>query len=658
MSGPLKGTAFGPGGTPYAFQYGADANSVFMSGGDSEASGATYPGSALQAESDHKNIYSRITYDLFSNVTLKADFLYTNSTSVSPYGPDNTNIIGPFTIQNTNAFLPASIATEMAADHITSFQMGRIDSDFGGLNGSVTDTAHYQTYWGSLGADGTFGDSWKWNLFYNYGVTNSQLNIGPMQITSLLQESVNSVMSGGQAVCASTVLKNPITGATCVPVNLFGNGSPSPAAIAFFSADGQGFWTIAQNEGSGQLQGEPFSTWAGPVSTAAGFEWRTSSLKLYGGPLDEIGAFDRQNFPNIGGQYSVIEGFAETIVPLLKDFPAAQELDFNGAVRESDYSTSGDITSWKLGLTDKATDEFLLRGTVSRDIRAPNITELFLQQGKDFGTVTDPEHGGATVPITIIQGGNPNLLPEVANTITYGGVYTPNWWPNFNLSVDWFDIDMSNAITSESAQTLVNYCYAGVAAACANVIRNSSGTIVQVNSDNINLNKLTTSGIDVEATHQMDLSEIWRGMPGSLSSHWLLTYVDKMQGTNGTVVSEGVGDLSGQGSAPSQLRWRSTLTETYDLDQFQAYVRFRFLSGGVYQEFYTLNDNHVGDQHYFDLGASYYLSDDKRFQIYGNVVNVFNRPPPTFAAAPATYYSGYFYDVFGTTFNVGVRVQY
>lgn len=654
ISGPLAGTAFGPNGTPYAFKYGADANATYMSGGDPEASPVIDPGSAIQAESDHKNVYGRVNYEISSEVNLDADFLYTNSSSDSPYGTDNTNIIGPFTIQSTNAFLPSSIASQMTADGITSFELGRSNSDFG----TVTNDEQYQTYWGSVGANGVFGRNWTWKVFYNHGVTNSQLSIGPMQITSLLQESVDSILSGGQPVCASTALKNPVTGASCVPVDLFGSGSPSASAIAFFSGYGQGYWAIKQNEASGQVQGEPFSTWAGPVSTAAGVEWRTNSLDLYGGPLDSMGAFDRQNFPSIAGQYSVTEGFAETVVPLLRGLPALQKVDFNGAVRESHYSTSGNITSWKLGLTDKASPDFLLRGTYSHDIRAPNVEELFLAQGTDFGTVTDPEHGNATVPIKIILGGNPHLQPEQASTLTYGVVFTPAAMRGFALSVDWYRIDMDGAITAQSAQNLVNYCAAGVSDACANVIRNSSGTIVQVNSDNINLDRLTTSGLDVEASDTLDLNRVWSGVPGSLGSHLLLTYVDRMQGTDGTNVYEGVGILSGQGIAPSQLRWRATLTENYQWRRFEGYVRARFLSGGIYQDSVTLSDNNVGGQYYLDLGASYFLDDDRHFQVYGNVVNVLDRSPPTFAAAPEVFYSGFFYDIFGTTFNVGVRAQF
>jgi hypothetical protein len=126
-----------------------------------------------------------------------------------------------------------------------------------------------------------------------------------------------------------------------------------------------------------------------------------------------------------------------------------------------------------------------------------------------------------------------------------------------------------------------------------------------------------------------------------------------MKGNNGQITSSSVGSLLGVGTAPAQLRYRSTLTETYNLDQFEAYVRLRFMSGGYYEPAFveTLDKNHVGDQYYFDLGASYYLSDDKTYQVYANVVNALDRPPPVIPVPT-------FYDMFGRMYNVGLRFNF
>jgi iron complex outermembrane recepter protein len=682
ISGPatptnkLIGTAFGTSGTPYAFQYGtnvapaappgfpAHTGATFMSGGDSEAVNAQWYGADVVPKDDRKTAYGRVSYDVDSDLSLSADFLYVNNYSaVTQLGGVGTNQLtapgqsGGFEILATNAFLPAAIATQMAAEHLPFITLGRADGDFGAL----TSTENEQTYWGTLGAKGTIGNTWSWSLFYNYGATSEAQVFGPEPISALLSESVNSKIVGGKAVCASTALANPVTGATCVPVNLFGNGSPSAAALAFFEANADLNYTLTQNEAGGNIQGEPFSTWAGPVSVIAGMEWRTEAVKESTNQLSAAGELEPTNFTPLNGHFSVSEGFLETIVPLLKELPAAQEVDFNGAVRESDYSTAaGENTTWKLGATDDVTDELLLRGTVSQDIRAPNTSELYTVQSSNAGIIVDPSSGNKPESILVYSGGNPGLVPELAHTVTYGGVYKPNWLTAFTFSADWFAIDIHDAIQSEPAQAIVNGCYAGSAALCADIVRYTSGPtagqVQYVYSYNFNLTKLETSGLDLEANHHLTLDDLWDILPGSLDSHMLLTYVDKMGGAApGLGVASSVGAIGGSAVGLPALRWRSTLTETYTWDQFQTYARFRYLSGGynVFAPAGAIQDNAVSAQYYFDLGASYFLTDDKKYQVYGNITNLLGRPPPTDASAALSYY-----DVFGRTYNVGVRVTF
>lgn len=652
--GPLNGTAFGPGGVPYAFQYGKDytPGGYYMSGGDPEAISPEYQQAALAADT-HKSIYSELSYDVFSNLTLTATFLYTHYSTTSSSGASAAP--SSFTIQSTNAFLPPSIAQQMAADGISSFTLGRGNFDFGDPEGPAP-TLNEQSYWGSVGARGSFGDHWSWQVYYDYGVNNEDNTFGPQPISALESASVNSILNPatGQPECAPGAPKNS-AGASCVPVNLFGYGSPSAAAYDYFMGTAAEQWNIHQNEAGGELQGEPFSTWAGPVSVAGGGEWRTEALDQPVDPLSAENAFAFVNYTSLSGQYSVREGFAETVVPLLSKLPGAQEFDFNGAVRESDYSTSGDITSWKFGATDKATDEFLLRGSYSQDIRAPNIAELFSTQSVEPFDVHDPKDGNADYQIEGIGGGNPKLLPEIAHTLTYGGVYTPSWLPGFNLSLDWWAIDIRNVITAISPKTTINDCYAGFTPACANIVRFTSGPnaglIDYVDHFKSNLNKEETSGLDAEATYELPLNHLWDVVPGTLSSHLLATYVDKSNTYVGTVINSNLDNAGG-----TALRWRAVLTETYDLRRLEAYVRLRYVSGGdinIYPSTVTLDQNHYAGQTYLDLGASYYLSHNHNLQIYANVVNVLNKQPPAPNVVDPT-----FYDEFGVTFNVGVRASF
>lgn len=654
VSGPLKGTAFGPGGTPYAFDYGAYANSTYMSGGDPEAvSGRFYPTSSAQDKDDNKNLYSRLSYEVSDNLKLHADLMYAHFFNVGAQVPLGTNYIGgPFQIQDTNAFLPASIASEMAAHGISSFLLGRGDADFGGVGGNLSGLIHTQTFWGSIGAEGAFGDNWTYSLFYNHGATTYHLLWGPQVMPSLLQESLNSVEGPSGPVCASMALKNPITGASCVPVDPFGPGAPSAAALSFFEGYASSDYTLTQNEAGGEVQGEPFSTWAGPVSIVGGGEWRTEALEQTADPYSLAGDFAPVNYTDESGRYSVAEGFVETVIPLLKDLPAIKEVDFNGGVRESHYSTSGSIASWKLGLTDRVSKQFLLRGTYSRDIRAPNLSELYTNRSVGAGPIIDPQNGNTQYSIIDYSGGNPDLKPEIARTATYGLVFTPAWLPRFDLSVDWWDINIHGAITTESAQTEVNYCAEGDTSVCQYIVRNAQGLIQYVNTTFINLDQLNSSGLDAEASYVVPLRKVWKRLPGTLESHLLMTYVDKMDGNDGVEQSNAVGSLLNLATAPAQLRWRSTLTETYSDLGFRVYARLRFLSGGYYEPPpITVNLNQVHSQFYLDVGASYSLSRGGRYQLYANVINAANRQSPPIPAP-------IFYDEFGRVFNVGLRASF
>lgn len=652
IGGPLNGITFGPGGAPRPFQVGTPSNATMMSGGDPDSIAYNYK-QAISPADHHWNAYSRVSYDVSDSLKLHADFLYIDDRSDTTFQTNNNNIIGAFTITNTNAFLPASIAAQMATAGITSFKLGRANSDFGGNEGTVNDQVHTKAYWISIGADGSLGGGWRWKAFYNHGQNNADITTGPQQITALLQESINSTIVNGQAVCASTALKNPITGATCVPVNLFGFGAPSAAALAFFNADGTGTQRIRQDQVAATVQGNVFSTWAGPVSVALGAEWRRMSLNFHGDALEMAGAFDRLNLSTIIGKGTTSEVYGEAIVPLLKDVALAQSLEFTGAVRRSHYSTSGSVTSWKVGLTDRVTPELLLRGTYSRDNRQPTLTDLFSTQATNFGTVNDPTHGNVTNSIKILQGGNPHLRPELADTVTYGAVYSPSWAPKLNVSIDWYSIDMRDVLAGESAQTLVNYCAQGLANTCDQIIRDGSGTITQVNSFTINFARLKTSGVDLAAVHQFDLNEMWAGAPGSLSSNLEVTYVSKMIGQDGVNTNKGLANFAGLNNAPAMLRWRGALTETYQNGRFNAYARLRYMSGGAYTHSVTLDINHTGPAYFLDIGAAYALTPDKNYQVYANVTNVLDRQPAFYANRVSAWQ-----DLFGVTYNVGVRARF
>jgi len=153
--------------------------------------------------------------------------------------------------------------------------------------------------------------------------------------------------------------------------------------------------------------------------------------------------------------------FLEDDAPLLKD-NFVQSLDFNAAGRFTDYSTSGQVQTWKLGLTWQLVESFRIRGTKSRDIRAPNVSELFGPNTRTFGILNDPARGGLQTNPVVVSGSNGKLVPEVGDTWTAGFVVQPaidGWLGRVQMSVDYYDIDLKNSIGNLGAQTIATRCF-------------------------------------------------------------------------------------------------------------------------------------------------------------------------------------------------------
>lgn len=125
--------------------------------------------------------------------------------------------------------------------------------------------------------------------------------------------------------------------------------------------------------------------------------------------------------------------------------------------RRSDYSTVGSVDSWKAGLDLQVFSDLRLRSTLSRDVREPTFSERFDFQGGG-GSVNDPRFGGLSTQITTVSGGNPNLKPEVADTLVAGFVYQPSWLEGLRMSADWYEVEIKDAVGTLGVQRIVDEC--------------------------------------------------------------------------------------------------------------------------------------------------------------------------------------------------------
>jgi iron complex outermembrane receptor protein len=643
-SGPLKGTQFLPGGATSQFQYGTNVGSQYMTGG-----GGIYPGDLINLVTplEHGSFLARATFDFDPKTQgfVEASLGY----SRSQFNLSASYDLGTITIQKDNAFLPASVRSLMTTNNITSFKMGRINPD---IAYNVVDDANL-TLRTAAGLKGSIGD-WDWDASVEVGRTRYSASIYNNRITNNFNQAVDSVIGpSGQAICRST-LANPTNG--CVPINLFGAGSPSQAAIAYVTGTQSVVSHIDEQAAAANIRGKPFSTWAGPVSLAGGLEFRREALDQQVDPLSQAGGFAIGNPRAMSGSYDVKEAYAETVVPLAANMPFAKNLDLNAAARVTDYSTSGTVWTWKAGLSWAINDEWRLRATRSRDIRAPNLNDLYAAYVLTFSTITDPVTG-KQLTVSQPQVGNPNLKPEKADTTTAGIVYQPEWASGLHMSLDYYDINLQGAISTLSAQNIINRCQQGAADLCQFITRDAAGNISTVVRTNINLSRLQTSGVDGEISYATPLDRFFGNLPGTIDLRLLTSYVDKYITDDGTT-SINTGGVTGTGGP----HWRAMASLTYENGPFRLYVEDRYVGPGLYDVNLTYNNNHVDSQTVVNTSVQYTLKNDgdRQLQVFGTVNNLFDSNPPV---APYNFIFGSpttasVFDVLGRRYTVGVRFRY
>lgn len=695
-SGPLQGIAFDQNGNPTNFVYGSNgvpaknaAGTVtgcyvgFCVGGDT--SGNVGIGASLQSSIIRTNIYNRISFDLNSDNEV---YVTVNYAKVGTSNQPNAGATeAGLTIQCSNPYVPASIATACAANNITSFKMGTV-SPF--LPNIRVNTERTQARF-VLGADGKFnmfGTSWNYDAYYQHGKNTSDIFVHNLLLKNRLLAAINAVSLNGAIVCADATARAN----GCQPINVIGDQTPSASAIAYLQPAAGAFQhTIeTQDVASASISGEPFSLWAGPVSVAAGAEYRrefyravadpygngVSSQSPYSAdyPADPListggGNFYAGNYRDGTGHYHVAEAFLEVNLPLVNT-PKFGEVNLNAADRATNYSTSGNVNAWKVGLTwDTPFDGFRLRTVRSQDIRAPNLNDL-------YGPVTSTNLPNFTNPfnnttLTVSQNasGNANLKPEIAQNFEFGLVLAnPKWAPGFNASIDYYNIKVADAIIGGlSAAQEVQYCFDGsVPAACSAF--NLNGANPYVNVTTFNAGSIKTHGIDYELSYQRPHPF---GLHGNLVLRALATNIQDYTTTNalpGTIAVQSAGANSG--ATPD---WKALFVQNFSTEKYSLTLQERWVSDGVYGTQYvvcsagncpvsttnnpTIDNNTMKGATYVDVAGSYNIN--KSTVIYFKIDNLLNVDP---VASPQTNtgldINPALYDTLGRFYHAGVRMKF
>ncbi len=700
--GPLQGLAFNADGTTYHFNYGpgqtpnhdatgtvTNCASPFCVGGDTTnnfGAGATLVGSLVRG-----NVYTRASYDIGST-ELWAAFIGSqvrtrNVSMIGTYRPDY------FTIQCDNAYLPASVTQACATNKISSFMLGTLNASLP-RNPTIVNQRDLWRY--TVGADGAFrlfGKDWTWSGYAEHANNNSSVLVHNILLTPYFKFATDAVRAAdGTIVCRSAAAQ----AIGCQPYDLFGDFPPSSASLAWMQGG-----TLSQQIGPDQLtherqeaasislNGKPLELWAGPVSLATGVEYREEAFKVVG-DTDSNGGPNVQpllstagsnwvfgNFHNGGGNYHVVEGFMEVDVPLINDTTWGRA-DLDAAGRATGYSAAGYVNTWKAGLTwDTPVDGVRLRALQSRDVRAPNLSELFAPPSGINSSILDLVKPGTPNQVNVLnqQQGNTALKPEKSTNTEVGVVFQPSWLPGFSLSADYWRLAIKGEIGSLSNQQEVQLCALGNQAECAALLTVDGGPpqssrITTVVLEPFNLATVVTDGIDYEASYQFDLQN-W-DVPGSFVLRALASNITKFITNSGiptTIPVESAG--TNTGVTP---HWKVFAQQTYNIDRWSFTVAERWISPGVISGNFiqcttgcplptannpTINNNRMPGAFYVDLGGSLDFSEnwDVYFKV-DNVANVDPPPAPPIAASPNSDGSNpQLYDVIGRMFHIGVRVR-
>lgn len=622
------------------------------------------------------NAMGKVSFDVNDNLTAYVEPLYSNvkTTGILIIRRDGAGAGPGLTIPKDNAYLAQALTpAQLALVPAGGLSIGYSGQGFGPSVRTIqNELVRVQT-----GLKGRFGTNWKWDVSYLFGQNTSHVTIANTFNSANFRNALDAVNVGGQIVCRNAAA----AAAGCAPINILGSPNVSAAAAGYILGTATGSGKTVLHDVAANLQGEPFSTWAGPVSVGVGAEYRKESVRLVTDALSQASGWlsgTGSSLPTVS--QNVKEAYVETIVPLARDMAFAKKIEFNGAARITDYSTSGSVTTWKAGLTWEVVDGLMFRATRSRDIRAPNLIELYTPQTQSLPLPTDPRSGVArpTNNAGFIVGGNPNLKPETSTTQTVGVTWRPSFFRKLNLSADYYNIRIEGAITSTSTQGVVNNCFIGGSytgnswCSLISFANNDpvAGQMTGVQGVTANVAVFRTKGLDFQATYRQPMEEF--GLKGRLTVNMLATHVMSFWSSTdiSTLFPNGI-DRAGQTGAafggPAGLpKWLVNTTLDYEVGGFGINGNIRYVSpshqnNGLFgpdQAGYnpalstSISNNNIPAVAYVDLGLRYSFGPDGRYMVYFNVANLLDKDPPLPANGSA------YYDLMGRTYKGGVRFRF
>ena len=651
-------------------------------------------------------------YDVTDGLTayFEGQFVSTNAKSniePFPFDTEAAYIDGQMPIETMynggafrNPYVPDAIfdaATDTNGDGLRDVYISKRLTSFGPRRSESTQN----TFRLVGGLKGEITTNWNFDVFANYGQSNVTQN-GTGQINVMNFAAANQIIPDGNGGyrCADDFAD----AMGCVPANFFGEASLSPEAVAYLEAPSNYTAVQKQTQIGGNIAGyimNPLG--ANEIGLTVGAEYRREAQSDQWDALQTLGLNGGNALPPTSGSFDVKEAFGEVVLPLVTD-TFVHDLTVRGAVRFSDYSTVGSTFSWNVGGEFAPIQDIRFRATYAVTVRAPNISELYAGRSQTFPTVIDPCQGvgltgdapnGASgdlcraAPgvlaninanngtfvvsqldrqgVTGFSGGNPNLSEEKGKTFTAGVVINPvsvDALRNLRLSVDYFHVEVEDAIVTTPRNYILNQCYT-VGELCDFIVRrpaaigaNSAGSLDEVNTAVTNSGGLVTSGIDVA----LDYTHYFPMGGSDLRANINFAYSHLIKGYEVPLATqpENRNPFAGEVGAAKD-RFTTTVgvgMESWRLTATGTYIGASWIDDQFFDEAKVAK---VHPEFYLNLQARFFLQ-DKKYEFYVGADNVLDNSP-IYMAGVSGAVTGMesdtgTYDPLGRRFYAGIKAHF
>ncbi|MGB0894658.1 MAG: TonB-dependent receptor plug domain-containing protein [Parashewanella sp.] len=628
----------------------------------------------FQRPDERKNFGVFGKYEINDHAEVYTEFMMMDDRTVAQIAPSG-NFFATDSLNCNNPLLSAQQFDKLCASR------GKTKSDsvevfIGRRNvegGPRQDDLRHTQYRGVIGVRGEINDDWSYDVFANYGTT-SYLNTYHNDLSNKrIARALNVVTDPktGQAVCKS---KLDGVDTSCVPWNIFKTGGVTQEAIDYLTlplfarGDTESSQISAVVNGDLTEQGIMLPGTSSGLALAFGVEYRDESMSFDpdNGFQSGDGAGQGGSSKPLSGGYDVLDVFTEFEIPLVEDKPFVEMLTFEGAYRYSDYSTGNKSDTYKAGLNWKMNDNIRVRSSLQRAVRAPNIGELFATQSLRLFNMKKDPCSGANPQFTLEEckrtgvteaqygkvsnspagqfnqfgGGNPDLKPETSTTYAAGVVFTPTFIDNFSVALDYFNIEIDDAIDSIGPKDIITLCAKNINPDfCKNIQRREGTGDLWVGSDaksgrvvstEVNTGSLATSGIDYDVNYLLETSA------GDVKLNLVGSYLMKLEEEpyKGAELIDCAGKWDRSSCEAPSPKFRSVLAATWTTEwDFDVTARWRHASAT--DERVDAGDKGVEFKatNYLDLSGNWHITDYAKVQL--GIQNLLDKEPQRISNAPS-----------------------